>query len=59
MIKTSLSTGASLTVDRRSLTPVVDTAVLHLFIVCSSVTHSGFGGRETTAFPISLVCLLG
>lgn len=48
MIKTSPSTGALLSVDRRSLMAVLDTAVLHSLIVRSSVTHAGFGGRKRT-----------
>lgn len=59
MIKTSLSTGALLSVDRRSLMAVLDTAVLHILIVRSSVTHDDFGGRKRTTFPPSLACLLG
>lgn len=59
MIKTSLSTGALLSVDRRSLMTVLDTVVLHLPIVLSSVTHSGFGGRERITFPPSLAFYWG
>lgn len=42
MIKTFLSTGALLSVEGESLITVLDTVVLHVFILCSS----GFGGRE-------------
>lgn len=48
MIKTSLSTGALLSVDDQSLTALLATVVLHLFILCSS----GFGGRENNGPPI-------
>lgn len=42
MIKTSLSTGALLSVEGGSLITMLDTVVLHIFILRSS----GFGGRE-------------
>lgn len=57
MIKTSLSTGALLSVEGESLITVLDTVVLHVFILC----FSGFGGRERerAIVPPSLACFTG
>lgn len=51
MIKTLLSTGALLSVDRRSLTTACYSSLAFIYCVLF-VTHSAFRGRGRTSSPI-------